>query len=77
MNNTTKTDALERTPFGDGNAARTAFVQLCRELESENTRLRGPDVIDAITNMIDENIRKGRCGTYDEWQAEVVRVLRG
>lgn len=31
---------------------------------------------DALTNMIDENIRKQRCGTYEEWQAEVQRVLK-
>lgn len=49
-----------------------------RELERETTRLRaalGAAGIDAITNMIDENIRKQRCGTYDDWQAEVRRVL--
>lgn len=49
-----------------------------RELERENTRLRaalGPVGIDALTNMINENIRKQRCETYDEWQAEVCRVL--
>lgn len=39
-------------------------------------RNRDAKLIDALTNMIDENIRKGRCGTYDEWQAEVERVLR-
>ena len=33
------------------------------------------DLVDAITNMIDENIRKSRCGNYDEWQAAVQSVL--
>ncbi len=44
----------------------------------EHAEKTEPDKLtDALTNMIDENIRRQRCGTYDEWQAEVVRVLRG
>lgn len=26
-------------------------------------------LIDRLTNAVDEAIRKGRCGTYDEWQS--------
>lgn len=32
-------------------------------------------LIDAITNMIDENIRRGMFSSYEEWQEEVERVI--
>ena len=34
-----------------------------------------PELIDAITNLIDEGIRKSRFGAYDEWQAAVRTLL--
>lgn len=34
-----------------------------------------PELIDAITNLIDEGIRKDRFGTYDEWQEAVKALL--
>ncbi len=43
----------------------------------DSSALLADATVDALTNMIDYNIRKGACATYDDWQAEVVRVLNG
>ncbi len=77
MNETPRVDACI-TGWGIEPHHAPTLQNLARELERENTKIRvalGAVGIDAITNMIDENIRKQRCGTYDEWQAEVRRVL--
>ncbi len=36
---------------------------------------RQNELVDALTNMIDDAIRAGSCSTYDEWQTAVERVV--
>jgi hypothetical protein len=44
-------------------------------MASYKTNLTKPEMIDALTNLIDENIRKSRCETYDEWQTAIEKLL--
>jgi hypothetical protein len=39
------------------------------------TQLTRDDLVDAVTNLIDEGIRKSRYENYDEWQAAVAALL--
>lgn len=33
-------------------------------------------MVDALCDLIDECIRSGKCGTYDDWQSEIECFLR-
>lgn len=54
MSNTPKTDALIMKPFCDGNAARNAFIEFARNLETENNALRA-----------ELSLKKGRPSAHD------------
>ncbi len=66
----------ECTPrLNGGKIARTLAQEESSKMCPYKTKSTKDELIDAITNLIDESIRKGRCEDYSEWQAAVEKLL--